>query len=129
MRTISTLFLCAFFAFPAFSQNSRQAGTPFMKIAEKMYSFIKYELAITPEEDKSLSPLFFAYMQEWKELSKENRGDKLLQQQKIVENKIKYRSRFTPIIGERRSSLLFEKQEVFIKHLNKLRKERRVGAN
>jgi UDP-N-acetylmuramate dehydrogenase len=51
------------------------------------------------------------------------RKDNLIRQQKIVELKIRYRTEFREIIGEKRSSEIYKQQDVFIDQLKRMREE------
>ena len=94
------------------------------KIRDRMNEFIQKRLDLTKEESAKFSPVFLRYFKEWRQTLKENRGDKLILQQKIVELRLKYRTEFREIIGERRGDRVYQQQELFIKELRDIRKRR-----
>ena len=85
------------------------------KIRDKMNEYIQKRLNLSNDEAKKFTPVFLQYFKEWRQTIKENRGDKLILQQKIVDLRLRYRTQFREIIGEKRGNQVFGQQENFIK--------------
>ena len=101
------------------------------KIHDKMSEYIQKRLDLTKEEATKFSPVFLRYFKEWRQTIRQNRGDRLVMQQKIITLRLQYRTQFREIMGERRGDQVFVHQERFIQEIRDLRKERlrnRPGA-
>ena len=94
------------------------------KIRDKMSEYIQKRLSLSDDEAKKFSPVFLRYFKEWRQTIKENKGDKLILQQKIVDLRLRYRTQFREIIGEKRGNNVFGQQENFIKELRDIRRDR-----
>ena len=93
------------------------------KIRDKMREFIQRRLNLTRNEAERFSPVFVRYFREWRQTLRENKNDVLVRQQRIAELRIRYRTEFKDIVGEKRSNEIFRKQEEFIDGLQKMRAE------
>lgn len=109
---------------PLFAQDDNDDNDN-EKIQDKMNEYIQNRLNLSKEETAKFSPVFIKYFKEWRQTIRENRDDKLVRQQKIVELRLRYRPQFREIIGERRGDQVFNHQDRFIKELQELIKERR----
>ena len=85
------------------------------KIRDKMREFIQKRMNLSKNEAERFTPVFIRYFREWRQTLRENRDDVLVRQQKIVDLKIRYRSEFKEIVGEKRSNEVFKKQEEFVR--------------
>lgn len=94
------------------------------KIRDKMNEYIQKRLNLSDDEAKKFTPVFLKYFKEWRQTIKENRGDKLILQQKIVDLRLRYRVQFRELIGERRGNQVFNQQDNFIRELRDLRRDR-----
>jgi hypothetical protein len=94
------------------------------KIRDKMREYIQQRMKLSPNEAEKFTPIFVRYFREWRSTLKENRGDRLILQQKVVELRIRYRTEFKDIVGEKRSNQVFQHQEKFIQELKNIRQER-----
>ena len=94
------------------------------KIRDKMREYIQQRMRLGKDEAEKFTPVFLRYFREWRNTLKENRGDVLIRQQKIVELRLRYRNEFKDIIGEKRSNEVYQHQEIFLKELQNIRKER-----
>ena len=94
------------------------------KIRDKMNEYIQKRLNLSDDEAKKFSPVFLRYFKEWRQTIKENRGDKLILQQKIVDLRLRYRTQFREIMGEKRGNQVFNQQENFIRELQQIRRDR-----
>ena len=94
------------------------------KIRDKMNEYIQKRLSLSDDEAKKFSPVFLRYFKEWRQTIKENKGDKLILQQKIVDLRLRYRTQFREIIGENRGNNVFGQQDNFIRELRDIRRDR-----
>lgn len=94
------------------------------KIRDKMRDYIQQRMRLSKAEAERFSPVFMRYFNEWRTTLRENRTDKLILQQKIVEVRLRYRNEFKEIIGEKRSNEVYRQQEIFIQELRDIKKER-----
>ena len=98
------------------------------KIRDKMNEYIQKRLDLTNDEAKKFTPVFMQYFKEWRQTLKDNRDDKLVRQQKLVDLRLRYRTQFRDIIGEKRGNQVFNHQDRFIQELRDLRKNRLEAA-
>lgn len=94
------------------------------KIRDRMNEYIQKRLNLSNDEAKKFSPVFLQYFKEWRQTLKDNKGDRLIQQQKIVDLRLRYRTQFREILGEQRGNQVFGHQEKFIQELKDLRRDR-----
>jgi len=94
------------------------------KIQDKMSEYIQKRLDISKDEAAKFSPVFVRYFKEWRQTLRDNKNDRLIMQQKVVDLRLKYRPEFRGILGERRGDLVYRQQDLFIKELRDLRRER-----
>lgn len=94
------------------------------KIRDRMNEYIQKRLNLSNDEAKKFSPIFLQYFKEWRQTLRDNKGDRLIQQQKIVDLRLRYRTQFREILGEQRGNQVFGHQEKFIQELRDLRKDR-----
>lgn len=93
------------------------------KIREKMSEFIQRRMSLSRAEAEKFNPVFMRYFREWKTTIQANRDDRPMLQLRIAELRIRYRSEFKDIVGEKRCNQIYDHQEVFIKELQQLRRE------
>lgn len=94
------------------------------RIRDKMREYIQLRLKLNKDEADRFTPIFIRYFREWRNTLKENRSDRLILQQKVVELRIRYRGEFKEIIGERKSNEVYKQQDIFIHELKTLKQER-----
>ncbi len=94
------------------------------RIRDKMREYIQLRLKLNKDEADRFTPVFIRYFREWRSALRENRSDRLILQQKVVELRLRYRGEFKEIIGERRSNEVFKRQDDFIQELKTIRQER-----
>jgi len=106
----------------SFAQEDEQVNE---KIREKMTEFIQRRMKMSRSEAERFNPIFMRYFNEWIRTLRENRTQpRIILQQRIVELRLRYRDEFKEIIGERRSNLVYDHQEVFLEGIRKLQMER-----
>jgi len=98
------------------------------KIRDKMSEYIQRRLDLSKDEAEKFTPVFIRYFKEWRQALRENRNDKLVLQQKVVELRLRYRDQFREIIGGPRGDQVFIHQERFIKEIRAIQQER-LGNN
>ena len=98
------------------------------KIRDKMNEFIQKRLDLSKDEAEKFTPVFIRYFREWRQTVRENKGDNLVLQQKIVDLRLRYRNQFREIIGEKRGDQVFGHQERFVQEIRRIRQER-LGNN
>lgn len=94
------------------------------KIKDKMNEYIQKRLDLTKEESTKFTPVFLRYFKEWRQTLRTYRGDKLELQKQVVDLRLRYRTQFREIIGERRGNQVFDHQEQFIREIRDIRRER-----
>ena len=75
------------------------------------------------EKDK-FHPAFMEYVKELRKTNMENRDDRLVMQQKIVDLRLRYRESFKAMMGEKKANDVFIYEREFMRELMELRKER-----
>jgi hypothetical protein len=93
------------------------------KIREKMSEFIQRRMGLSRAEAERFNPVFMRYFREWKTTIQTNRNDRPMLQLRIAELRIRYRTEFKDIVGEKRCNQIYDHQEVFIRELKELRQE------
>ncbi len=118
------LFLFLLPGFAAFSQNdepAQQAG----KIQERMKEYIQKKLGLSRAETERFSPVFVRYFREFAQTHKQNKGDRLVMQQKIIELRLRYRGEFRQIMDEQRANKVFQYEDNFRQEAIKIIRENR----
>ena len=108
---------------PLFAQDYVDNGGD-ERIRDKITEYIQKRLDLSKDEAEKFAPVFLRYFKEWRQAIRENRGDKLLLQQKIVDLRLRYRTQFREIIGEQRGNQVFRHQDIFIRELKGIRNDR-----
>ena len=121
------LFLFVLPGFAAFSQEDdvNQEGG---KIAERMREYIQKNLGLSKNEAEKFNPVFMRYFREFSQTHRQNRGDRLILQQKIIELRLRYRGEFRQILDEQRANKVFQYEDRFrletIRIINENRRDR-----
>lgn len=124
-RFLTILSLILFTSLSVAGQDDDNDG-PNDRIREKMSEFIQRRMGLTKAEAEKFNPIFFRYFREWKNTIRDNRTDKPMLQLRIAELRIRYRSEFKDIVGEKRCNQIYEHQEIFIREIRKLRQEQQI---
>jgi len=120
-KILSILTLSLFFCVSLKAQDENEAGD---KIRDRMREYIQRRLALNKSESEKFVPVFVRYFREWRTTLRENNGPKLDLQQKIIDLRIRYRTEFKEILGEKRSNEVYEHQDRFVKEMRTLQQER-----
>ena len=99
------------------------------KISERMTEYIQRRLGLSKAEAERFQPVFLNYYNDLKRTTRENRSDKLVLQQKVIELRLRYRDQFKPIVGEKRSNDVFAYERDFVDEVKKIRMERMQNRN
>jgi hypothetical protein len=124
MKRCLLIFGLFFTTLTVFAQGDNDEEDGNEKIRDKMSEFIQRRLDLNKDEASKFAPLFIRYFKEWRQTIRENKGDRLILQQKIVELRLRYRPQFREVIGEQRGSQVFQHQDIFIQRLRDERNER-----
>jgi hypothetical protein len=125
MKRIFIIFgLVLYTSITCFAQEDENDNGNNDKIREKMSEFIQKRMGLSRSEAERFNPVFFRYFREWRNTLLQNRGDKLILQQRIIELRLRYRNEFRDIVGERRCNQIYDHQELFIQKLRELKMER-----
>ena len=115
------LFILTFALLAGFS--SKAQSDEHDKIRDKMTEFIQKRLDLTRNEAERFTPVFIRYFREWKQTLQENRADGLVRQQRIIELRLRYRTEFRDIVGEKKSNDVYKQQDIFIREIREMREE------
>jgi ribosomal protein L16 Arg81 hydroxylase len=116
------LFIISLFFITSNAVMAQDGGDE--KIRDKMVEYIQQRMRLNKNEAERFTPVFLRYFREWRSALKENRTDRLILQQKVVELRLRYRNEFRDIVGEKRCIEVYEHQEKFIRELHNIRQER-----
>jgi hypothetical protein len=95
------------------------------KIKDKMSEYIQKRLSVSKGEAAKFTPVFLRYFKDWRQTLRETKSLPALDRQsKIVELRLRYRTEFRGILGERRGDQVYVFQERFIQELREVRRER-----
>lgn len=90
-----------------------------------MSQFIQTRLEMTETEKGKFDPSFKQYLTEFSKIHRENRSDRLILQQQIIELRIRYRKNFRDYLGEQRGDQVFLEEEQFRRQVIQMIRERR----
>jgi len=83
------------------------------KIRDRMVEYIQDRLGLSRNESERFTPVFLRYFQEFRQIRQQNRDDKLILQQKIIDLRIRYRGEFRQIMDEPRANKVFVYEDEF----------------
>ncbi|RYZ29986.1 MAG: hypothetical protein EOO10_04405 [Chitinophagaceae bacterium] len=121
MKKILYILFFFFTVQTAFAQDD-QPG----KLREKMVEYIQNKLGLDRAEAERFQPVFFEYLKDLRKTNQEFKGDRLVQQQKVVELRLRYRDQFKPIVGEKRSNEVFKHEREFVDKAADVLRDRRT---
>lgn len=98
----------------AVAQNDNDEPNPQeSKIRERMQEYIQNRLNLTRGEAEKFTPVFVRYFREFAQTHRQNKGDRLILQQKIIDLRLRYRTEFRQIMGEQRANQVFKHEDDF----------------
>lgn len=121
-RLLILLLICSGFA--GLAQNEEPAPQE-GKIQERMREYIQNKLNLSRNEAEKFTPVFTRYFREFAQTHRENRGDKLILQQKIIELRVRYRGEFRQVMDEQRANKVYVYEDEFRKRALDIIKETR----
>ncbi len=123
-KWIYILTLCLLPSMVGFSQDD-DGGQDNGKIADKMRQYIQKNLGLSKSEAQKFSPVFFKYLKDFTITHRQNKGDRLILQQKIIELRLRYRGEFKQIMDEQRANRVFQYEDKFRQEVIRIIKENR----
>lgn len=90
------------------------------KIQQRMNEYIQNKLGLSKAEAEKFNPVFIRYFREFVQTHRENKGDILILQQKIVELRLRYRTEFRQILDEDRANKVFRYEDDFRREVKKI---------
>lgn len=96
------------------------------KLREKMVEYIQNKLGLDKAEAERFQPVFLDYLKDLRKTNQEFKSDRLVQQQKVVELRLRYRDQFKPIVGEKRSNEVFKHERDFVDKAADVLRDRRI---
>lgn len=123
-RWLTILFLLPGFAVMA--QNDEptpQEG----KIQERMREYIQNKLNLNRNEAERFTPVFVRYFRDFVQTHRQNRGDRLVLQQRIIELRLRYRGEFRQILDEQRANKVYLYEDEFRRKAVDIIRENRRG--
>lgn len=121
MKHFYTLLLCCLCSFAGFAQEDDGPGG---RVRERMTEYIEKRLGLSKSEAQQFSPIYLNYLNDLRKTTQDNKGDRLVLQQKVVELRLNYRNQFKNVVGEKRSNDVFGYERDFIEGVKQLRQDR-----
>ncbi|MEO5945758.1 MAG: hypothetical protein ABIP79_03010 [Chitinophagaceae bacterium] len=121
------LYILLLFLLPAvavFSQDE-DPGEENGKIANRMREYIQKNLGLSKNEAQKFNPVFIRYFREFAVTHRQNKGDRLVLQQKVIELRLRYRGEFKQIMDEQRANKVFQYEDKFRQEVIRIIKENR----
>jgi len=119
-KWLTILFLLLLPGFAAFAQNEEPQQTQQEpapkdagKLQERMREYIQNKLSLSKAEAEKFTPVFVRYFREFAQTHRENKTDRLILQQKIIELRLRYRGEFRQIMDEQRANKVFKYEDDF----------------
>ena len=121
------LLVCSIAATQLWAQppGPEEGGPPDPKLPERMSKFIQENMEMTPAEREKFDPVFKQYMKDFARVHRENRGDRLVMQQQVIELRLKYRKDFRQLFNEKRADRIFFEEDRFRQEVSRMIRERR----
>jgi hypothetical protein len=117
------VYILSLFLITGFVARAQDDGAD-ERIRDKMREYIQKRMDLTKNEAEKFTPVFIRYFREWRTTLRDNRGDRLILQQKVIDLKLRYRTEFKEILGDKRGNEVYKHQDNFIKDLETIRQER-----
>jgi hypothetical protein len=118
------LYTFLFFCFCFFAASAQEDDGPGGKVRERMAEYIEKRLGLSKSEARQFSPIYFNYLNDLRKATQDNKGDKLVLQQKVADLRLNYRNQFKNVVGDKRSNDVFNYERDFVDEVKRLRQER-----
>lgn len=102
-----------------------EQGPPDPKLPERMSQYIQKNLEMTAAEKEKFDPAFKQYMKDFAKVHRENREDRLVMQQQMIELRLRYRKDFRQWLGDKRGDRVFMEEEHFRQEVMRMIRDRR----
>ncbi len=102
------------------AQHDDQPGG---KIQERMREYVKNRLGLSRAEAERFTPVFVRYFREFAQTHRQNVGDKLILQQRIIELRVRYRDEFRQIMDEQKANQVYKYEDEFRREAIQIIKE------
>jgi hypothetical protein len=122
---ILSLFLIPSFAVMAQEDDPVPEQEVEGKLQQRMREYIQDKLRLSKKESERFSPIFVRYFRDFAKTHRENRTDKLILQQKIIELRLRYRGEFREVIEEQKANRVFHFEDEFRKKAIEIIKDNR----
>ncbi len=121
------LLILSFFLLPGIATFAQDDGPAQGggKIQERMQEYIQKRLGLSKNETEKFSPVFIRYFREFVQTHRENRQDKLILQQKIIDLRLRYRTEFRQIMDADRANKVYKYEDQFRREAIEIIKENR----
>jgi hypothetical protein len=93
------------------------------KIPDRMKTYIQDKLGLSRKEADRFTPVFLRYFREFARTHRENKSDRLVLQQKIIELRLRYRGEFRQILDEKRANKVYFYEDEFRKQAIRIIRE------
>jgi hypothetical protein len=122
MKKFLIIVSIVFFGATAVFAQNEQPG----KIQERMKEYVQNRLGLSKSEAERFTPVFMRYFREFAQTHRQNQGDKLILQQKIIELRLRYRGEFKQIMDEQRANQVYKYEDEFRREVIQIIKENRM---
>lgn len=120
-KTLFILYISLLTGFSATAQKDQPGG----KIPERMREYVQNRLGLSKAEAERFTPVFVRYFHDFAQTHKQNQGDKLVLQQRIIELRLRYRGEFRQIMDEQRANQVYKYEDEFRREVIQIIKENR----
>ena len=83
------------------------------------------DLGLSKSEAQKFTPVFARYFRDFAQTHRQNKGDRLILQQKVIELRLRYRGEFKQIMDEQRANKVFQYEDKFRQEVIRIIKENR----
>jgi hypothetical protein len=92
-----------------------------------MREYIQNKLSLSRNEAERFTPVFVGYFREFAQTHREYKSDNLILKQKIIELRIRYRTKFRQVLDDQRANKVYVYEDEFRKRALEIIKETRRG--
>jgi hypothetical protein len=115
MKKYLIILILLFTGIAGFAQKENDDSGAGGKIRDRMVEYIQDRLGLSRKESEKFSPVFLRYFHEFRQIRQQNKGDRLVFQQKVIDLRIRYRDQFRQIMPELKANKVFVYEDEFRK--------------
>ncbi len=115
MKKFLVILILLFTVIAGYAQNENDDNGASGKIRDRMVEYIQDRLGLSRNESEKFTPAFLRYFQEFRQIRQQNKGDRLVFQQKVIDLRIRYRDQFRQIMPEPKANKVFVYEDEFRK--------------